>query len=389
MGVMRWPQFFVPQRDDAGGAPCAPQHVLDMFFVQPGARGPDRLIAVVACIGGGIAAIPEARFDQLGGALGQALSVQVSQRERFRRIVAPALFLFAAEAVEQQTQLPGHNDALNVLGSLRGDVLADVAADLPGNLKVGALDFLFALREGLAKPFANPHEHGRRIFHLLLPGDARAAECVLAYPTIPADAVASPDNTAVTMRMAHATLARMQQELRESDSTNVLATALLPVPNRQALEDALQGDGYKIDGDIAIQVGKRAGQGASSQQAGSWLDRLRAFASEWAAPRIALPPQAEPADYVRWIDHILQVAAQPADRAMHAALAGSVLWGQRAAQSAAATSGPPKKTQRTPRAAQPQRGATPRAWADDFDSPVTPKRTSGEDQGDWENDFGS
>lgn len=374
-----------------------PTDLIDVFYLRHSRSGATERVAVLRCLGGAIDVVAGATIASLPPDLqAQLMTTEINQRHVFRTITADELHIFALDAVEQEAQARGFNDAVDLQGRLHAQVgfnLERVEARplaQAGRLTVGRLDVLHGFLAGSAAAFANPRAGDERAYHLLVPGAPTPAithgrGLVLAYPILDPATFTSIDTTFVAMRIAYDLLLRLQQDFVQSGSRHPFATAILPVPSRHRLESELEADGYEICGDEAIKRSDGAAQNSADQA--TFLGRLRRIAQQWTAPRIVLPPQATPPAYAAIIDDVIHAAAMPADLQMVQALDERVTF---RATPGAQTPPPnvvpqPRQPPLPPPLPQPYTGVTqplnPQAaqsrsadWASDFAASPAPTR---------------
>lgn len=390
-----WPHNFQPSpgREQPAQAPLRiPASVLDLFYLRPSTANAAELAAVIGCLKGDLELVVG---DQIG-ALPEELQAQiraadVSRRGVFRAITARELYVAALDAVDQDMRVAGLNDALHLYVRMQaqaapgGGAMRTVGLSQAGQLTIGRLDLLRAFLDGAEHVFQSSADAGAHVYHLMLPAAPlaeieRGSGIVLVYPILDPLVLNSVDNSFVVMRIAYDLLVRLQQDMLGEQHGHAFGSAQLPVPSRRRLEAELQADGYAIVGDTAEQQAQPRADG----QASSLLQRLRSLAQQWSAPRIALPPQARPEDYLRLIGGVLPAISTPEDLAVAEALARLV---EARASPAHGRSAPPLVGPRQP--VQPSvpsspparqsaaRPTTKHSWSQDFAAPPAPQPASG------------
>ncbi|HEY1012888.1 MAG TPA: hypothetical protein VGE07_09320 [Herpetosiphonaceae bacterium] len=356
-----------------------------MFYLQATpAQAPD-LICVLACLGGSLLVVRSADRTTLAADLqAQIQAAEVNRRGQFRVLHSDELWVATIDALEQDVNVAGYNDAVTLYGRMhavvrgRTPTIQALATDV--RMMVGRLDLLYGWRIGLAAPFQHPVRGDEVLLHALIP----VAPCVtieqrrgltLLYPLLDPSRVQNLDNRPLTLGIIYDLLAQLQHDLASVQPDHRLARLVIPVPSRQQLEADLQNDGYAIRGDVAVRQSAAAGGSAPT----SLLGRMRQWAATWSAASIPLPPQATLPLYSQLIDDVLQAITTPPDLAMIAALRQCLL--PSTAPAAAPSPGPrapaPATTGRRspPSPQRPQ--ATAGGWAADFTrAPVPPPPTA-------------
>lgn len=309
-----------------------PHRIIDIFYLRPTPTTPAELVVVIGCLMGGallvatgptLATLPATIRTQLQ-------TLQVSQRSLFRTFTANELSIFSLEAIEQQPNIVGFNDAVTLFGRLQARLGADggpvqvTPFACEGQVTVGRLDVLTAYQAALPYVFLNPETQQEKMYHFLLPGApwqtiTQGRGAVLVYPLLTAEVAHRFDNTVFTMRIAYDLLIRLQQELTEAGMYHPFTKYNLPVPSRLRLERELTLEHYTIQGDLAIKQNPQTPQEDATAQ--SWLAHLRRLAQRWSAPKLWLPPQATPEVYHDLIVEILPAVTRPEDQMMAQALA--------------------------------------------------------------------
>lgn len=399
---MSWPPYFQPRRGQEN--PLTEESVrstaslVDMFYFRDVESQAVELVVVLGCLGGGLTVITGEAISTLSSDLqGQVGSVEASRRGQFRAITAGPLYLMTLEAVEQQVQVEGFNDAVYLYGQMQARLSADqgrveiTPLANEGRLTVGRLDVLHAYRESLAHVFQNPYDADERMVHLLLPGAPisdiqQGRGLVLVYPVLDPQMFDRADNTVIVMRIVYDLLSRLQAELSLRPGQSPLAATPLPVPSRRRLEVELRLAGYDIEGDEAIRSSDPRPPG---QEEPGLLDRLRRMAARWTAERMTLPPQATPQDYRAIIRRVLPAIATPADDRMMQTLSASMQAQASPAEKSAAQPEPLPSPPRSPHSSPAPRrpaGADRADWARDFERPAVPSRRRAA-QPEWWRDF--
>lgn len=304
------PKYFVG-RDGAEGEPdgsadaAPPLHVVDAF-AQVGQRGnaPD-LAVVLDCLGGLRLVAPEDLPEAMRGALAYH---ELARGSAARRVAVRELFLFRADLLEQPARATGHNDPVFLYGTLYGPFPSVAAARaVEGQLTVTRQDLIEGLVRGAPHAFRYAPEAGgldsRRCFHMALPGGdegdiRRGAGVVLAYPLLPLEVIVSDcANESVVSRFLHSALAALKEDLEREGVSHPLRSTALPVPSRAALERQLEAEGYRVEGDTAVQTAAR-GEGLRGLLAG--------VLGSLAAERLDLPRGAA-------VDEFLDLAGRSID----------------------------------------------------------------------------
>lgn len=385
-GSFSWPPYIQP-RPGHEALPSAeslhlPVALVDLFYLRRDAHARPVLVAIVSCLGGALLLATPATMLTLPPDLqDQIRALQVNQRGTFRLITAQDLWLVSLDAIEQQAQMHGYNDAVTIYGRIHAQVVAQ-AGDLTttvlsndSRITVGRLDFLYGWRLGFAATFQNPLRAGETITHCCIPvapcSDVqRGTGLAIVYPVLDPARHTDLDNTPLVLRIVHDLLAQLQHDLLEQQSPHTNLMKLLPVPSRQHVEAELTADGYQIRGDTAV----RQTASPSTPASTSLLSRLRHWTQQWSAAEFQLPPQARINDYQMLIDAVLAAIATPADLAMFNALLQRI--GTSSPSSAPAlptprpaqqTTSPPTSVRSAPRSrARP----APQSWASDFTTPA-------------------
>lgn len=369
-----WPEYFqpragqeAPQRADTSLR--LPTGLLDLFYLRRAADARAALVAVVACLGGAIAALPATVPDALDESLREQMQIlKVNSRDRFRLITAAEVYLFRLDAMKQSVRAAGFNDAVFLYGRMQARcdyVLEELqlqALENEGRLTIGRLDLLRGIRQSLADPLAQPTAADQRTYRLFLPigppaETQRGRALALLYPTLDPDVFAQTDNAAFTMQIAYDLLLTLQAEMREAGVAGFFTNALLPVPDRRAVEQELEASGYRVSGDLAT---KRADWDATAAGK-TFLGRVRRFAEAQSAPQITVPRQATPRDYIAAIDDALDLVATREDREAMRAVTERVVAQFTAAQAKRSGTPAPKPPASKPSAVQPAERAIPLA----------------------------
>lgn len=403
MSRREWPPYFQPGDDTETAEVRIPASILDIFYLRSTPHTATHLIVVAGCIGGHLDVFTGDTIHQLPELLaGQVQAIQASRRNQFRLITAQSVDLFTLEAMEQEVQAVGFNDAVYLFGHMQariesqGELLERQHLQTAGRLTVGRLDLLYSFCESVAHVFTDPHNPNEHMYQLLIPaGPAtdiqQGKHLALLYPILDPQLFERAHNTFLVMRLAYDLLLALQQDMLQANSSHSFVRQVILVPSRKRLAEELERDGYEVKGDVAIkkfQVQPEPGQI-------QFLIRLRQAAQVWLGERINLPSQATPAAYKELIAALLEDIATTADKTMMAAML------ERVAHAATPTTAPTprKQTQSAPRQIQPppvkptspparpaRRPANPQAeWASDFDPPQTSPRQK--EAQDWAQDF--
>jgi hypothetical protein len=173
-------------------------------------------------------------------------------------IDAGELYLFDLQMVELLRDAPGLNDPLYLYGALRGPypgALDTETAAVEGQLTVSRGDLLAGLIDGVERAFHYERSSsGARLVHALLPGETAdvidaGRGLVLAFPLAPMSMLGGFANDLVAAQIFHDVLVAMRAELRVAGA--------LPIPNRKALEEQLDAEGWTIEGDTATRLADR------------------------------------------------------------------------------------------------------------------------------------
>lgn len=394
-GSLQWPPYIQPQPGHEIPVPPGlhmPVGVVDIFSMQgAGRRHPERIL-VLACLGGGLMVVPTTDIHSLPATIqAQIRAIEINQRHQFRTIHAQELWIATLDAIEQEQEAQGYNDAVVLYSRMQAQCVADGRAlqiqplANESHLLVGRLDVLYGWRLGFAAPFRQGEE---QILHCLVP----AAPCqmiqqgrgmVLCYPVLDPARFSNLDNVPTVLQIIYDLLAQLQHDLVTQQHADPMTRLAIPVPSRHALEQALAADGYTIRGETAIRQ-STAGRHDGSP---SLLTRLRAWANNWSATTIALPPQATIPAYQAIIDTVLQAITTPADWAMMHAMLACVAPPATAPApqlpAARSTSPTPAPSCTTPPSRQPPRRPNTTTWVHDFSPP--PPRVPAEES--WWQDF--
>lgn len=329
------PAYFHPERatgiahEQLTGLPA---NVIDAFYVQSSADGATDMVYVVGMRDGTVKAVinaPEQDEDTL--IRDQMRSLQVSQRETFRGIRAQNLSLLSVTHIELGPATQGLNDPVNIHGMLNSTIRTGLqeaqAVPLQANgvLTVGRLDLLRAYREGTAHAFQSLSEHGVRSFMIPLhvpagpvPAVEQGKDIALAYTMFSPAVFEQADNSYLTLSLAYDLLTSLKEDMKACGIRGMLTDVDIPVPNRALLEAELRNEGYRIEGNQAVQADEAV------HGEGGLLKRLRQMAAEWSAERIELPREATHHDYLYLIDRTLEDVSTSEDIAMARTLGGAV-----------------------------------------------------------------
>lgn len=172
--------------------------------------------------------------------------------DRTVAVDAGELYLFDLQMVELLRDAPGLNDPLYLYGTLRGPypgALDTETVAVEGQLTVSRGDLLAALIDGVDRAFFYERsESGARCVHALLAGETTdvidsGRGLILAFPLAPTSLMGGFANDLIVAQIFHDVLVAMRAELG--------VTGPMPIPNRKALEDKLEADGWTIEGDTA------------------------------------------------------------------------------------------------------------------------------------------
>jgi len=364
---MERPRFFIAsEHSDDPPAPSEPAFVLDSFVHVASGKAVEVLTGLDAL--GSLGLWPlDARDERLSSLQAHLTHAEVATPAR-RKIesATDGLWLFALELVEQLPDAPGANDPVYLYGTLWP---ADdpSAPGQSGQLTSTRGDVLRGLVEALRWAFLyppDPNERTPRAFHLMLPGDradaiAAGRGLVLVYPAMdPGLLLEHAGNELQILQIFHDLLAALYKDAdrvrpRHPDDN----PEPLPVPDRQAFLDDLEGHGWELD----------AASGSATQRGddGGFFKSL--FGSK---TRIKLPAQATIEDYTRRARAELARLASWPSPASEALFARVAPWTGTIASPRA-----PMPTPTAPKAPAPPASASPTAG---------PRRAA---QGDWMKDF--
>jgi len=381
-----WPVYFQPQSGAAlasGARTLIPSHILDMFTLRDPRTGHTVRIAIAGCLGGGLLVVTD---DDLGtletNIRGQIQSAEVGARNQFRTIVASNLTIATLDAIEQQVQTRGLNDAVFLYGSLyahmtfSGGRLQVVPCDCNGHFTIGRIDVLNGCCLGAKHLFHPPSSEAERFGHIILPAAPldiiqRGEGVALLYPFLDPIKIQSVDNVFVLSRIIYDLLVHLQEDMRKEGVHHPFAQITISVPSRRLLEQSLEADGYQIDGDSAFRQ-----RPSSANTSTSFLSRMRSIAHDWTAPRIKLPPQTTLEGYGQLISTLLPTITGSADTPMIEAIAACIAPPIAAAHRSSVSSAgrqavqPPHLGTRTPPPAPPS--VTGGDWSADFDTVAAP-----------------
>lgn len=375
---MKLPRHFVAHADaDPTAATGAPRHAVDAFRLG-GPHLAEREWCIFVDDDNGLGAVPDDRWQSLAADVRTELShAELTRGGRPRRVTASEIYLFDLQLLEQPLQTPGVNDPVYLYGTLYGPLPGD--RGVRGQLTVTRADVLAGIVHGVEHAF---RYGAARCFHLVLPGERaedllRGCGPIVAYPLMPAElALADASNEAVVAQLAYDLLSALQADVRKEGAASPLASMTLPVPSRYAFEQALELQGYEIDGEVAR---KRANGGVI----GSLFGRL-------LGDRVELPPEADVPGYAELIREVLATVPGWPDaraRALATCLAGNVA---PAPLRPAATPAPrpaPARPAAPPRPAPPPSRA--QDWMQDFlqSHPGPTRLTSARRRPAWMEDF--
>lgn len=397
--MFEWPPYFQPGDETDSADLRIPASILDIFYLRPAPHSPTYLAAVVGCMGGHLDVFIGDAIHQLPKELiGQVQAIQASHRDQFRILTAQVLDLFTLEAMEQEVQAAGFNDAVYLFGQMQarieisGEGANSQRLQTIGRLTVGRLDLLHSFRESVAHVFTDPHNPNEEMYHLLIPaGPAtdiqQGKHLALLYPILDPLLFGRAHNTFIVMRLAYDLLLALQEDMVQAGSSHPFVRQALPVPSRKRLKEELERDGYEVKGDVAIKKFQVKPQPGQIQ----FLIRLRQAAQTWLGERITLPPQATPTDYKGLIDRLLKDITTTADKTMMTTMLERVAYPTappppKQAQPPPRQVQPPPPKPTLPPARHPRRPANPQAeWAQDFDPPQTSTRHK--EAQNWGQDF--
>lgn len=327
---LTWPPYFQP-RPGQESPPTKellriPANLLDVFYFRDSEDGPTELVVVLGCLGEDVDIVTGEAITDLPHDLKEQLkTVQVSQRQVFRSITAQELYVFSLDAVEQQAQTAGYNNAVYLYGKMHARLSPNLgrAQITPlqneGRLTVGRLDMLHAYRESLAHVFQNPQATDEKMYHFMVPAAPvvevkQGRGITLVYPILDPEVFDKADNSIIVMRIVYDLLSKLQQDMIKEGNQHPFTKKNIPVPSRRRLEAELEADGYEIQSNVATKRAKAHKQSAQGQI--TFLTRLREMASHWAEPHISLPLQAKPKGYLKIIDQVLKAVATKEDKRM-------------------------------------------------------------------------
>ncbi len=277
------PRFFIPSSRSTSAEPTRDEPRVFEEIVAKVSLGPVDMFVGTDGAGRLRAVDASARRELPARAQGQLAFHEVASN-RSLAIDATELYLFDLQMVELLRDAPGLNDPLYLYGVLRGPypgALDTETAAIEGQLTVSRGDLLAGLIDGVERAFSYERsESGARCVHALLPGEtADVVEggrgLILAFPLAPTSLMGGFANDLIAAQIFYDVLGAMRAELG--------VTGPLPIPNRSALEDRLQADGWTIEGDTAT---RRAGKGVVASLLGRGQERR------------SLPRQGTLEDYV-------------------------------------------------------------------------------------------
>ena len=258
-GTRLWPMYFQPWPTQVEPAiqPALriPATVVDLFSIRDPESGRAERVAIIACLEGSIDVVAAPASQALDHAIQDQIQIsEVNRRGRFRQITAAELYITTLDAVEQEIQTPGFNDAVYLYGRIQARISFShgrthvTRLDNAGRFAVGRLDVLYACKEMAAHVFHSPDGNDEQLYHLMIPA-ASADEIaygrgvVLMYPLLDTLGSANVGNTVVVMRTAYDLLARLQQDMIAEQHRHPFTNAVVPIPNRRRLERELEADG--------------------------------------------------------------------------------------------------------------------------------------------------
>lgn len=246
-----YPRYFHPrtERRRPDGLPLA--HLLDAFTL---ARPAPHDVLVAIDVGGHLHLLPSDPAH-----LPAALDVELARCEltprRKRMLDAEDVWLMGLSGIEPLPPTAGLNDPIQLQGTLYhpdgrmvDGALTVTRADLLAGF-VRSAPYAFPVQSGEARP--------ARCLHALLPGGREAeihkgADLVLAWPLVPTElAPTDRANEQLCAELLHSLLLALQQDAHAGEGTHPLTGMVLPTPDREAIVERLQKEGFKVDGAYA------------------------------------------------------------------------------------------------------------------------------------------
>lgn len=204
--------------------------------------------------------------ENVPGGLPAALQSSLVQHElsrgrAVRSLPASTHWFLLVEGLDQPRGAPGLNDPVVLEGDLYGPFGGPEAPGVHhGGLTLTRGDFLAGWIDEAPQAFVAPGLGGVPVasFHAAFPADGEGNDdCVTAY-LLPPPELGNADggNAALLAQLLFDVLVALQHDLREVDPQHAFATQSLPVPDRRAVEEALERDGWEIRGDEAVRLDK-------------------------------------------------------------------------------------------------------------------------------------
>ena len=176
-----------------------------------------------------------------------------------RQLPAATVWVLAVEGLDQPRAAPGLNDPIVLEGTLYGPFGAPSAPGRhAGGLTVTRGDLLSGFADAAADAFVTTGLGGKvaRCLHAMLPaGETGRDDIVLAYLLTPSElAPTDAGNEPLVAQLLFDVLVALQHDLREIDGKHPFVATVLPVPDRRAVEEALEQDGWQIRGNEAVNL---------------------------------------------------------------------------------------------------------------------------------------
>lgn len=181
-GSLQWPPYIQPQPGHeipVSPGMHMPAGLVDIFYLRGAGRHHPERILVLSCLGGSLMVVPATDIHSLPATIqAQIRAVEINQRHEFRTIHAQELWVATLDAIEQEQEAQGYNDAVVIYSRIQAQCVADgrVVQIQPlaneSQILVGRLDFLYGWRVGVGAPFRQGEE---QIIHCLVPAEQTGA----------------------------------------------------------------------------------------------------------------------------------------------------------------------------------------------------------------------
>lgn len=314
MTKVNLPRYFVSRADSPPAVTLAeqfiPLHALDNFFA--GGRHLQEQEWIVSMDASGVLRATNGdNIDALGNDIQTQIAFsEVANEGKIRLVETIEFYLFNIQLMEQAAGSPGLNDPVYLYGTLHGPYPQSASGEalaVDGQLTVTRADLLDALVQGAKYKFkaqGGGADEGTTtgMYHMVLAGDRneetiRGAGYIFAYPLLPPDMMLyGSSNEMLISQYLYDILSGIRDDLEEENLKLPLRKMRLPVPNRIALEQDLEAQGYMIKGDTAIRKPSASGglQGMVQSVFGSGRQ-----------DKLELPAQGSLTDFINLTEQVI------------------------------------------------------------------------------------